>query len=52
MFYSLYLYLRGFAYGHMGYAAAMSWVLLIIIGTVTAITFKLSGSLVTYGSGE
>ena len=52
MFYSLYLYLRGFAYGAMGYAAAMSWILLIIIGTVTALTFKLSGSLVTYGSGE
>jgi len=52
MFYSLYLYLRGFAYGSMGYAAAMSWVLLIIIAAVTALTFKTSGSLVSYGSGE
>jgi multiple sugar transport system permease protein len=52
MFYSLYLYIRGFAYGHMGYAAAMAWVLLIIIASVTALTFKISGSLVTYGSGE
>jgi multiple sugar transport system permease protein len=52
MFYSLYLYLRGFAYGHMGYAAAMAWVLLVIIAGVTALTFKLSGSLVSYGSGE
>jgi multiple sugar transport system permease protein len=52
MFYSLYLYLQGFAYGKMGYAAAMSWILLIIIASVTAITFKVSGSLVTYGSGE
>ena len=52
MFYSLYLYLRGFAYGQMGYASAMAWVLLIIIATTTFLTFKLSGSLVTYGSGE
>jgi multiple sugar transport system permease protein len=52
MFYSLYLYLRGFAYGQMGYASAMAWVLLIIIASVTFLTFKLSGSLVTYGSGE
>ena len=52
MFYSLYLYLRGFAYGHMGYAAAMAWILLIIIAGCTFLTFKLSGSLVSYGSGE
>jgi len=52
MFYSLYLYLRGFSYWQMGYAAAMAWVLLIVIGFFTFLTFKLSGSLVTYGSGE
>jgi len=52
MFYSLYLYLRGFGYGHMGYASAMAWVLLIIIATFTFIAFKFSGRLVTYGSGE
>jgi len=52
MFYSLYLYLRGFAYGHMGYAAAMAWILLIIIAGCTFLTFKLSGNLVSYGSGE
>jgi multiple sugar transport system permease protein len=52
LFYSLYLYQQGFAYSHMGYAAGMAWILLIIIGTVTALTFKISGSLVTYGSGE
>jgi multiple sugar transport system permease protein len=52
MFYSLYLYLRGFAYTQMGYAAAMAWVLLIIIAGMTFLTFKLSGSLVSYGSGE
>jgi multiple sugar transport system permease protein len=52
MFYSLYLYLRGFAYGAMGYASAMAWVLLVIIAAMTALTFKLSGSFVSYGSGK
>jgi multiple sugar transport system permease protein len=52
MFYSLYLYTRGFAYGHMGYAAAMAWVLLVIIASCTFLTFRLSRSLVSYGSGE
>lgn len=52
MFYSLYLYLRGFAYGHMGYASAMAWILLLIIAGCTFLTFRLSGSLVSYGSGE
>jgi multiple sugar transport system permease protein len=49
MFYSLYLYLHGFAWAHMGYAAAMAWVLLIIIAALTAMTFKISNSMVSYG---
>jgi len=52
MFYSLYLYLKGFGFSEMGYASAMAWVLLIIIAVLTGATFKLSGSLVSYGSGE
>ncbi len=52
MFYSLYLYIKGFGFGEMGYASAMAWVLLIIIGALTALTFRASGSLVSYGSGE
>lgn len=52
MFYSLYLYLKGFGFSEMGYASAMAWVLLVIIAGLTALTFKASGSLVTYGSGE
>jgi multiple sugar transport system permease protein len=52
MFYSLYLYLKGFSFHEMGYAAAMAWVLLIIIAALTGITFKLSNPLVSYGSGE
>jgi multiple sugar transport system permease protein len=52
MFYSLYLYLQGFAWSRMGYAAGMAWVLLIIIAVLTALVFRGSNSLVTYGSGE
>lgn len=52
MFYSLYLYLKGFGFAEMGYAAAMAWFLVILIAVLTAILFKFSGSLVTYGSGE
>lgn len=52
MFYSLYLYLKGFGFSQMGYAAGMAWVLLIIISALTAISFKVSGSLVSYGTGE
>jgi multiple sugar transport system permease protein len=49
MFYSLYLYIKGFGFSEMGYASAMAWFLLLIIGALTALTFKASNSLVTYG---
>lgn len=52
MFYSLYLYIKGFGFSEMGYAAAMAWVLLLIIAALTVLVFKSSGSLVSYGSGE
>ncbi|GHT56991.1 sugar ABC transporter permease [Spirochaetia bacterium] len=52
MFYSLYLYIKGFAHAQMGYAAAMAWVLLIIIAVLTALTFRFSNTMVSYGSGE
>jgi multiple sugar transport system permease protein len=52
MFYSLYLYMKGFSFSEMGYAAAMAWFLLLIIAALTALTFKASNSLVSYGSGE
>jgi multiple sugar transport system permease protein len=52
MFYSLYLYLKGFGFSEMGYASAMAWILLIIIAALTVLTFRASGSLVSYGSGE
>jgi multiple sugar transport system permease protein len=52
MFYSLYLYMKGFGFGEMGFASAMAWVLLAVIAGLTLVSFRLSGSLVTYGSGE
>lgn len=39
MFYTLYLYQRGFAQLDMGYASAMAWLLVVIIGAFTAINF-------------
>jgi len=36
----------------MGYASAMAWVLLIIIGVFTALVFRSSGLWVSYGTGE
>jgi multiple sugar transport system permease protein len=52
MFYSLYLYIKGFAQYEMGYAAAMAWLLLVIIAVFTGIIFKFSHLWVSYGSGE
>jgi multiple sugar transport system permease protein len=48
LFYTLYLYDRGFAASHMGYASAMAWVLLIAIGIVTALLFRSSRVWVFY----
>jgi multiple sugar transport system permease protein len=48
LFYTLYLYNRGFANFDMGYASAMAWVLLIIIGAFTAINFWASKYWVFY----
>lgn len=39
MFFTLYLYQRGFANFDMGYASAMAWFLLVIIGAFTAVNF-------------
>ncbi len=52
MFYTLYLYIKGFFYFEMGYASAMAWVLLLIIGALTAFIFGTSNKWVTYGSGD
>ncbi len=52
LFYSLYLYQRAFVGFEMGYAASMAWVLLLIIGVLTAISFKLSSLWVFYETKE
>ncbi|MCB0079547.1 MAG: sugar ABC transporter permease [Caldilineaceae bacterium] len=52
LFYTLHLYLQGWTYHEMGYASAMAWVLLLIIGALTALVFRSSGWWVSYGTGE
>ncbi|MZD06828.1 ABC transporter permease subunit [Streptomyces sp. SID5785] len=52
MFYTLYLYERGFTASHMGYAAAMAWLLLIAVGAITLILFRTSRSWVFYADEE
>ncbi|GAA2325902.1 sugar ABC transporter permease [Streptomyces cuspidosporus] len=52
MFYTLYLYERGFTASHMGYAAAMAWLLLIAIGAITLLLFRTSRSWVFYADEE
>jgi len=52
LFYTLHLYNRAFTFFEMGYAAAMGWVLVLIIGVLTIIIFKSSKMWVSYGSGE
>jgi multiple sugar transport system permease protein len=49
LFYTLYLYQRGFVQFQMGYAAAMAWLLVVIIAAFTAINFYFSKHWVFYG---
>ncbi|MFG3439758.1 carbohydrate ABC transporter permease [Nonomuraea sp. NPDC047897] len=49
LFYTLYLYLKGFKSYEMGYAAAMAWVLLVIIAGLTGVNFLASKYWVFYG---
>jgi multiple sugar transport system permease protein len=48
MFYTLYLYQKGFSQFEMGYASAMAWLLLLIVGAFTAINFFASKYWVFY----
>jgi len=52
MFYTLYLYRKGFLFNQMGYASALAWVLLLIVGTLTFLVFKSSGKWVHYSDEE
>jgi multiple sugar transport system permease protein len=48
LFYTLYLYQEAFSYFRMGYASALAWVLLIVIGIFTGISFLTSKYWVYY----
>ena len=48
LFFSLYLYEEGFSSFRMGYASALAWLLLIIIGAFTALNFWASKYWVFY----
>ncbi|WP_078555255.1 carbohydrate ABC transporter permease [Bacillus alkalicellulosilyticus] len=39
LFYTLYLYQKGFTHFQMGYASAMAWILLLTIALITALVF-------------
>lgn len=49
LLYTLYLYQRAFVHFEMGYASAMAWVLLLIIGVMTLLVFRSARSWVFYG---
>jgi multiple sugar transport system permease protein len=48
LFYTLYMYERGFANFEMGYASALGWFLMVVIGVFTAINFLASKHWVHY----
>ncbi|MDP4098862.1 sugar ABC transporter permease [Paenibacillus sp. P96] len=52
MFYTLYLYLKGFSFFDMGYASALAWIMVVIIAIFTAVVFITSKYWVFYGDGK
>ncbi|UUZ83588.1 hypothetical protein LJK88_07040 [Paenibacillus sp. P26] len=52
LFYTLYLYLKGFSFFDMGYASALAWIMLVIIAAFTAVVFVTSKYWVFYGDGK
>ena len=51
-FYTVYLYTRAFANNQMGYASAMAWALLVVVGIMALILFKTSRSWVHYAGDQ
>jgi multiple sugar transport system permease protein len=49
LFYTLYLYQRGFVDFDMGYASALGWFLLVVVGGAALLLFGLSRRFVYYG---
>lgn len=52
LFYTLYIYQQGFTSFNMGYASALAWLLLAVIGVATLIIFKTSSFWVFYTAEE
>ena len=52
LFYSLLVYRTAFKQSQMGYSAAMSWILFLIIAALTAFVFKTSDNWVIYENGD
>jgi len=51
LFYTLYLYQKGFNEFRMGYASAMAWVLVLVVAAITAVLFRTARMWVFY-AGE
>ncbi|MGC5165276.1 carbohydrate ABC transporter permease [Luteimicrobium sp. DT211] len=52
LFYTLYLYQKGFTDFEMGYASALAWVLLAVVGIATLVVFKTANFWVFYTAEE
>ena len=52
LFYTLYLYQKGFTEFRMGYASAMAWVLVIVVAIITAVLFRTARLWVFYAGEE
>ena len=50
--YTLNLYLQGFGQSHIGYASAMAWVFLAVIGLITVVIFSTGRFWVHYSDGD
>ncbi|MEN3308392.1 MAG: pectin-derived oligosaccharide transport system permease protein [Micromonosporaceae bacterium] len=52
LFYTLYLYQKGFTEFRMGYASAMAWLLLLAIALITGLLFRSARAWVFYSGGD
>jgi multiple sugar transport system permease protein len=52
LFVNLLLYNEAFAFGHMGYGAAIAWLLFVIVLGLTLLLFAFARNRVYYAGGE
>lgn len=52
LFVNLVLYREGFVFNHMGYAAAIAWVLFVVVLVLTVVLFSFARRRVYYAGGE